>query len=426
MTYSARHPIHRLLAVTIALTLLPALIALQAAQAQTFTVLHNFTGGADGYAPYAGLTIDGAGNFYGTTLYGGVTGGSVCHILGCGVVFKLVHHGTGWIVTPIYQFTGGSDGAFPAARVIIGPDGTLYGTTVEGGNSQGNDSGGVVFQLRPAPNSGGRTVSPWIETVLYAFASYYGDGAWPYYGDLLFDQAGNIYGTTFTGGYECGDAAWCGTVYKLTHKGGGWAETILYAFPTLGVGFPQAGVIFDAVGNLYGTTTDGDGAVFQLIPSGAGWSERTIHEFNGGTDGLLSIGGLIRDPAGNVYGGTAEGGANNAGAVYELTPSGGGWTEKVIYNFTGIAYGPVSALVRDAAGNLYGTTCEGGSQGHGSVFKLTPSGGQWSETDLYAFTGGNDGACPWGSVTLDTQGSIYGTTAGGGTRQAGVVFQITP
>ena len=395
------------------------------AQAQTFRVLHNFTGGGDGYVSYAGLTMDAAGNLYGTTIYGGVTGG-ICGSLGCGGVFKMTHTGGSWILNSIYTFSGGSDGAFPAARVIIGRDGAFYGTTVFGGSASGNGGGGVVFRLQPPPHVPARVVSPWTETVLYQFASYYGDGEEPYYGDLLFDQAGSIYGTTFIGGYECGDAAYCGTVYKLTRNGGAWTETILYAFPQLGVAFPQAGVIFDQAGNLYGTTTDSGGAVFQLTPSGSGWTENTIHEFFGGMDGSMSIGGLIRDPSGNLYGGTASGGTNDAGTVYELTPSGAGWTENVIYSFTGIAYGPVSALVRDPAGNLYGTTCEGGSHRNGSVFKLTPAGGAWTETDLYVFTGGNDGSCPWGSVTIDAAGNLYGTTAGGGAYGGGVVFEITP
>ncbi len=399
--------------------------ATRGTQAQTFTVLHNFTGGGDGSSPYAGVTVDATGNLYGTTIHGGVTGGS-CGALGCGVVFKLTHKAAGWTLNPIYTFSGGSDGAFPAARVIIGPDGTFYGTTVGGGSAPGINGGGVVFRLQPAPHVPARVLSPWDETVVYQFASFYGDGAEPYYGDLLFDQAGNIYGTTFTGGYECGDAVWCGTVYKLTHNASGWTETILYAFPQLGVAFPEAGVIFDPAGNLYGITTDSGGAIFQLTPSGTRWTENTIHEFFGGLDGYTAIGGLIRDPSGNFYGGTASGGTNGAGTVYELTASGGGWTENVIYSFIGIAYGPVSALVRDAAGNFYGTTCEGGAHRNGSVFKLTPSGGQWTETDVYVFTGGNDGACPWGSVILDPNGNIYGTTSGGGTHNAGVVFEITP
>jgi uncharacterized repeat protein (TIGR03803 family) len=122
-----------------------------------------------------------------------------------------------------------------------------------------------------------------------------------------------------------------------------------------------------------------------------------------------------------------SGGTNGAGVVYEITPTGGGWNESVIYNFVGPAdSGSAAALIRDSAGNLYGTTCGGGANHNGSVFKLTPSGGGWTETDLYAFTGGNDGSCPWGSVIRDADGNIYGTTAYGGTHGAGVVWEITP
>jgi uncharacterized repeat protein (TIGR03803 family) len=189
-------------------------------QAQTLTVLHTFTGGEDGASPI-GLTIDGAGNLYGTTGSGGLAG---CDSNGCGIVFKVSRAGSGWTLSPLYTFTGGNDGALPLSRVILGRNGTLYGTTALGGA----DDTGVVFNLRPPARVMGGVLNPWTETVLYHFGGV-ADGNYPG-GDLLFDAAGNIYGTSQSGGYECEDTVYCGTVYKLTPNGSSWSESILYEF----------------------------------------------------------------------------------------------------------------------------------------------------------------------------------------------------
>jgi len=399
----------------------------QPAQAQTYQIIFNFTNGAN---PEAGLTMDAAGNLYGTTAGNGV-GGNV------GTVFKLTHRGSGWTLSLLYSFNAdGSDGATPIARVLFGPDGALYGTTEVGGGY----GYGTVFSLRP-PATVCRAIScPWTETVLYSFAGS-PDGAYPGYGDLAFDRAGNIYGTTINGG-DSNE----GVVYELTPSGRGWTESVLYRFGQGGGtdGFePFAGVIFDGAGNLYGTTYGGGstlgGTVYQLTPSGSGWTENIIANFvHGGTGPDSPIGGLIFDGSGNLYGATPYGGINRRGVVYELTPSGGGWTESDLYAFvspSGSA-GPYCSLTLDAAGNLYGTTyedginngdCGNGGNGCGTVFKLTQTGGIWTETDLYDFTGINgDGTQPISNVVFDSSGNLYGTTTFGGSHYGGIVWEITP
>jgi uncharacterized repeat protein (TIGR03803 family) len=225
--------------------------AASAAQAQTFNVIHNFTGGSDGGAPYAGLTMDQVGNLYGTSAYGGSADD--------GTVFELAPRGSSWILIPLHQFRGrqgaGSDGAKPESRVVIGPDGGLYGTTVAGGQGTCNYRGmgcGTVFNLRSAATACKSALCPWTETVLYRFTGG-GDGYQPGSGDLIFDQAGNVYDTTYEGGATNG-----GVVYELTPSNGGWTESVLYNFRADPDGsFPLSGVIFDRVGNLYGTTSLG-------------------------------------------------------------------------------------------------------------------------------------------------------------------------
>jgi len=261
------------------------------------------------------------------------------------------------------------------------------------------------------------------------------DGAYPRYGDLIFDQAGNIYGTA-AGGWPDYD----GSVYQLTPTNGGWEQNVLYQLDDLA----YAGVIFDRGGSLYGTTYfggSGDGSVFQLTPSGSGWVQKTIYTFTGQSDGRNPVGGLIFDESGNLYGTTISGGPRDGGTVFMLTPQlNGTWTFTLLYAFRCLTNcseaGPWSSLVMDSAGGLYGTTYSdglgyGGIYGYGSVFKLTPSNGGWTETDLYDFTGGSDGCGPLGNVIFDAKGNLYGTTYACGANSCngdgcGVVFEITP
>jgi uncharacterized repeat protein (TIGR03803 family) len=259
--------------------------------------------------------------------------------------------------------------------------------------------------------------------VLYRFANGGADGANPGSGDLIFDQAGNIYGTTTFGGKGYG------VVYELTPSG---TESVLYAFSGSDGYYPDAGVIFDNAGNLYGTTEDGGlnmlGTVFELTYSiGFGWAESFLYSFQNGNDGNQPSAGLIFDPSGNLYGTTSNGGSGGGGTVFELTPSGGGWTYSLLYSFTGgNQCGPEGTLVMDGAGNLYGTTQCDGAHNKGSVFKLTPSANGWTYTSLHDFTGGSDGGYPLCNVVFDANGSLYGTTYGGGTQGVGVVWEIMP
>ncbi|MGO9517374.1 MAG: choice-of-anchor tandem repeat GloVer-containing protein [Candidatus Korobacteraceae bacterium] len=413
-----------------------SIIATPWASAQTYTVLHNFSGGGDGVTPEAGLTIDAAGNLYGSAATGG--GGSGCNGYGCGVVFKLSHKGPGWILTPLHTFEGGSDGNSPQGRVVLARDGTLYGTTTIGGGSGCLSFGcGTVFHLTPPASAPKSVVAPWNETIIHSFDGT--DGFEPE-GDLTFDQAGNIYGTTEQGGSSaCDDNGvyGCGVVYKLiATRDGGWDQTLLFAAQGGSAGSePMDGVVFDPSGNLYGALEANGpfnwGLIFQLSPSGPGWKEQPAYIFSGGSNGGVPEAGLIADASGNLYGTTRFGGGiNPCGTVFELTPSGPGWSINTLYTFLGQpdGCGPQAKLVMDATGSLYGTTMFGGQGfggGAGTVFKLTPANGGWTYTSLHDFVG-TDGAYPTSSLVFDVNGNLYGTTTQGGASNAGVVFEITP
>ena len=275
------------------------------------------------------------------------------------------------------------------------------------------------------PSAGGT----WTEQVLLSFDGT--DGADPL-ANLIFDAAGNLYGTTYAGG-----SYGLGTVFELTPSmGGGWTEKVLHNFGQGSDGSqPAGGLIFDAAGRLYGTTyfggSNGYGTVFQLIPSAGGdWTEKVLHSFSG-TDGSNPVyGSLTFDAAGNLYGTTYAGGSYGVGAVFELTPSmGGGWSEKVLHNFGQGSDGsqPVGGLIFDAAGRLYGTTQVGGSFYHGTVFELTPEpGGDWTEKVLHNFSGGADGAVPNVGLIFDAAHNLYGTTDLGGAYGWGTVFELAP
>jgi uncharacterized repeat protein (TIGR03803 family) len=395
-----------------------SVVATQAAQATTFNVIYSFTGGADGSTPYAGLTMDAVGNLYGTTLAGAA---------GHGTVFKLAKAGSGWTFTTLYSFAGGTDGAGPRAKVIIGSDGNLYGETFAGGGSACGGRGcGTIFTVRkvcPGP------ICHWTEAVLYRFTGGT-DGGEPT-GGLLFDRSGNLYGTTEIGGkpHGCGNIG-CGTVFKMTKSGGSWTETVLYEFQGGTDGsFPNGGVIFDSYGNLYGTTCCGSihnaGTVFELTPGVGGWSEKILYAFQGSNDGNEPDTGLIFDTAGNLYGSTIFGGSGRGGTVFELTPSGGSWTFNLLYSASGNA-GPFGTLSMDATGSLYGTTCQDGQHLLGSAFKLTRSLGSWTYSSLHDFTGNDDGGLPESTLIFDARGNLYGTASYAGTHGDGVIIEITP
>ena len=387
--------------------------------ADKYEVIHSFGGVSAGAGP-TGLISDAAGNLYGTALYeGDATMG------GNGVVFKLSHDATGrWSETVLHTFQG-KDGANPAAGLIFDKARNLYGTTQNGG-TYGN---GTVFKLTPEPDG------TWSETVLHSFQGK--DGANPI-GDLVLDRAGNLYGTTLGGGGHVS-----GLVFKLApDTNGGWIETVLHDFQGTDGANPGAGLIFDQAGNLYGTTqnggTYGNGTVFKLIPEPDGeWSETVLHSFRS-ADGSNPAAGLIFDQAGNLYGTTAGGGGHNSGLVFKLaSATNGEWIETVLYDFQGTdGANPSARLSLDRAGNLYGTTFSrgGGFLGLGVVFKLSPEPkGEWSETVLHSFQGPpDDGYQPSGALIIDAAGYLYGTTANGGSSGnclyagCGTLFQITP
>jgi uncharacterized repeat protein (TIGR03803 family) len=313
----------------------------------------------------------------------------------------------------LYSFkNNGKDGEVPYAGLIFDAAGNLYGTTAGGG------SHGTVFELTP----GGQ--GRWTEKVLYSFKGGRTDGDSPYAG-LIFDTAGNLYGTTFKGG----DSG-AGIVFELTPGGNGqWSETVLHSFGSGGGGggAPYAGLVFDAAGNLYGTTSI-DATVFKLRPSNGGWIESVLYAFRG-SNVAFPHAGVIFDTAGNLYG-TAINNVNHFhGVVFELTPGSKGWTENVLYQFNRHPDGayPFAGLIFDASGNLYSTTSAGGSHYRGTVFELTPGGGgKWTETVLHSFGKGVDGQYPQASLILAANGKLYGTTEEGGLFGVGTVFALTP
>jgi uncharacterized repeat protein (TIGR03803 family) len=314
--------------------------------------------------------------------------------------------------TVIHTFSGGTDGSYPEGSLVSDSKGNLYGTTAAGGLS----GAGTVFELSPAANG------TWSEQILHNFA-YGGDGNQPF-GGVVFDSKGNLYGTTAFGGTEEG------TVFQLVPNANGtWTENILYNFTSAGDGGdPYAGVVLDRAGNIYGITAEGGafgfGTIFELIAGSDGtWTEKVLHSFTGGNDGVApSYGTLILDGSGNIYGVTNGGGVHDYGVVFELTPgSNGSWTEKVLYAFSGGAEGsgPSGGVVFDRAGNLYGVSAY-------SAFELTPSSeGSWKEKSLHNFTGGSDGAYPEVQLIFDKSGNLYGTTNTGGLHR-GTVFELSP
>ena len=399
----------------------------QTGQAQSFTVIHSFNG-PEGAFPEAGLTIDAAGAIYGTTSEGGGVNGNV---------FKLTYSTrNGWTLASLYLFTGAPDGYEPWGRVSFGPDGSMYGPTYLGGNGLCHNNWmigcGTVYQLTRSQSSATR----WNEGIVYSFAGR-SDGEYPQQSDVFVDQSGNVYGTTTAGGFwgipTCRNG--CGTVYKLSPSGGGWTETVVYSFHSGEGQFPSGGVVPDEYGNLYGVTLQGGqyglGAVYELSPSGSGWTIQTLYSFTGGADGLFPMGSLIFDSSGNLFGTASTGGSGNNGTVFELTHTSSSWAFQTLYDIQGsnvVASGPRGDLAIDTAGNLYGTTNGGGAHARGSVFKLSPSSHGWTYTTLYDFNAQSDGGWPTSGVVLDSAGNLYGMTTYGGTVNCycGVIYEITP
>jgi uncharacterized repeat protein (TIGR03803 family) len=412
--------------ISVSVILALGILMAQVVPAQTFSVLHTFTGGSDGGNPGT-VAVGGPGVLYGTASAGGMTS---CPS-GCGVVFKLKLTNSAWTLSPLHEFTGGADGANPD-DVVVGPSGILYGMTSAGGSGFG-----TVFRFRPPASPCKSVLCYWDETVIHSFAGPPNDGATPELSRLIFDQAGNVYGTTDAGGITN-----VGTAFELSPSGGGWNITILHSFTngTMTDGrHPLGGMIFDTQGNLYGTLNAGGtrdfGAVYELTPSNGIWTESILYYFGTGLvdSGYSPTGSLLMDGSGNLYGTNTAAGQNGGGTVFELTPDSGQWVLSVLSNDFTEPPGPTSGVVMDASGNLYGVSKYDGAFNLGMVYKLAHSGDGWTMTDLHDFTGGGDGAYPTDAVVLDSSGNLYGTTYSGGTTTGcsgnsgcGVVWEIIP
>ena len=389
---------------------LALLLLIVAAQAQTETVLYNFAGSPDGANPESGLTSDGKGNFYGTTLGGGQFGG--------GTVYELSPNGSGgWNETVLYNFCSVApycaDGKFPDGPVTLDNVGNLYGTTESGGTSEYGY--GVAFELSPVAGS-------WEETVLYDF----GDGAYYPRGRLIFDQVGNLYGMA-------------GVVFEMSPDGsGGWTEQVINNGANEGDYYEA--ITMDSAGNIFGVTNNTfsgvyESAVFELSPNGnGGWNQKVIYSHAGQHNGYFWMTAPALGPDGNLYGTTMSGTRYQGHeAVYKLTletkgTKKGDWTEKVVYSFPRFNLSekgtfPLSpGVTLDTAGNIYGSTVLGVQ----TVFELTPaSKGSYTENTLWTFNG-TDGSDPLGTLTMDNEGNLYGTALFGGSGGNGVVFEVTP
>jgi uncharacterized repeat protein (TIGR03803 family) len=387
----------------------------------TETILHNFGGTGDGQGPAGNVTLGASGNLYGTAFGGGANSFY-------GAVYEISPSSSGWTESLLQSFGGlQADGYSPGEGVISDGAGNLYGTTSGGGS--GND--GVVFEL--SPTGGG-----WTESVLYNFPSET-SGVGP--GNLAFDGSGNLYGTTYVAG-----ANNLGSVFKLTPSGGSWTYSTIHSFTGGSDGSnPTGDLVFDAAGNLYGTATTGAnttttichglggcGTVFRMTP-GAHWQFSTLYAFQGSRGGGPR-GHLVFDSAGNIYGTTLMGGSCHSsvgcGTVFKLAPSTQGWKETVLHLFTGYydGNGPFSGLTLDAAGNLFGATNAGGPPLLlcGTVFELTPVSGTWDFTVLTQFAGTGNGCRPSSGVILDRSGNLYGATGLGGTNGYGIAYELSP
>jgi uncharacterized repeat protein (TIGR03803 family) len=397
---------------TVALMLGPVALA-----GNSYRVLHAFVGGNDGSAPFAGLVMNKQGSLYGTTW------GAGAHNLG--TIFELTPHiGGHWTETVLHSFEA-AEGAYPVAGLVFDPAGNFYGATKSGGSN----GVGTIFGMMHQSDG-------WTLNVL----DNYGSNGW-----LVLDKAGNLYGAFGHGSHDGG------AITELLRGSDGWTENVLYSFcakPHCDDGdLPYAGLTWDNVGNLYGTTEYGGkgspqwGTAFELKHNSDGtWQHILLHSFPSFPgDGEVVYAGLVLDAEGNLFGATNSGGGHGCGqtltcgTVFKLSPdSNGGWKETILYRFPNPSNGfsPGASLVFDQAGNLYGTTALGGNNacanGCGVAFKLTPdSNGKWKYSVLHRFNF-KDGANPAAALILDQKGNLYGTTTLGGAGGYGVVFEITP
>jgi uncharacterized repeat protein (TIGR03803 family) len=340
----------------------------------------------------------------------------------------------------IHTFTGKPDGLGAWAKPVADADGNLYGTATAGGAS----NEGCIYKVSPPAGGGGS----WTETIIYSFKGGTTDGVAPA-GVLIFDKAGNLYGTTATGGADS-----LGIVFELSPStGGDWTESVLYNFisnKTKTSGSDASSLVFRN-SELYGSSTwggEGEGNVFALKQNDEGtWGLESLYSFSGpdGEEPNYEGGPLVFDVKGNLYGSSDFGGQYGAGEVFEVSPPaapGGAWTETTLYSFGAYptdGQSPTGGVVLDSAGNLYGTTVVGGNSPgfDGTAFELSPPGvaGQpWTETIIHSFTGGaTDGSAPYAGVAFDKAGNLYGTTYTGGPGNCnfnfpgcGTVYELSP
>jgi uncharacterized repeat protein (TIGR03803 family) len=335
----------------------------------------------------------------------------------------------------LYNFTGGTDGNHPQGRLVFDKSGHLYGTNAPNGNGGGpctpGGGCGTVFELTLSNGH-------WVENTIYSFCSLANcaDGSNPQAG-VVFDSAGNLYGTTMFGG----DATCaCGTVFELIPSNGSWTYHVLHTFTGTDGEMPEGGLTLDAAGHLYGTTIFGGpnlyGTVFRLAYASGVWTHTILHSFPASAnDGIYPEGQLVVDKSGNVYGIGDNGGLYNYGTVFELKPVNGQWNETTLVNFSGPdGMYPQNGLIADKAGNLYGVTGESANYTYGTVFELIKGSGAWTENVLYTFTElSGDGAFPSAELLLDSAGNLFGVTEGGGVTGGncynsgcGTVFELTP
>ncbi|HEY3975251.1 MAG TPA: choice-of-anchor tandem repeat GloVer-containing protein [Candidatus Sulfotelmatobacter sp.] len=401
--------------------------------AAAFKVLYTFgtSGSSDAALPEGPMIMDAAGNLYGTTVGGGLYGG--------GTVFELVKNSTGsWTEKILYNFKDGADGGLPLGTIVFDAEGNLYGAASQGGLVDQNCTigCGVVFELTPSSGE-------WTETVLYTFTGI-PDGGMP--SGVVMDAAGNLYGTTTIGGVANACSLGCGTVFKLI-KADAWKKEILHTFfnyPVDGA-YPIGGVVFDAKGNLYGTTDVGglsggfeaDGTVFELSPGAYGtWTESILHTFcyrsvfcgdgNGPEAGVTLANGKI-------FGTTNNGGPSAEGTVFQLIPENKGWSVSY-FDFDDLdGLGPMAPLLF-LNQKFYGVTSQGGISngacalinGNGVIFEVAQRAQRMKENVIYEFTGGNDGCGPSAGLVADAAGNLYGTSFQGGPANGGAVFEVTP
>ena len=395
-----------------------ALVALSlcvgSVKASTTEVIYSFAGEGDGEYIDSDVATDAAGNLYGTSVLVGDFGG--------GTVWQLSPVGDGWVHTVLYSFTGGADGGEPYKGVTLDAAGNLYGTAVTGGSGSCEGGCGVAYKLT-------KSGTTWTQSVIHAFTGG-DDGSGPG-SRVALDKGGNVYGMTPTGG-----ANGLGTIYEIHPKrNGDWALRVIHTFTGGSDGTSgSAGKMLLRGGHIYGAVTaggtNGSGNVFELTPTRIGeWGFKILYSFQGAPDGIFPYGALLFDAAGNLYGTTYYGGTNGLGAVYKLSPTDSGeWNETVLYSFKAGTDGnsSISNLVSDAAGNLYGTTSEGGL-GSGTIFKLTPGqNGTWTESIPHSFQGSPDGAFPYAGMVGGSAGSFYGATVHGGDDGEGSIYKFTP